>query len=121
MAVVRSPKLTMVLDSWHSDGDWLCKADLIEDNWLCVEELSKFIHIPKAKFYWLEANTQQWKDRSGCRVEVYLAICRSPKYRLNRNTPWLSLAFPLIGFLQKLGLTTEIDFKTVYFRLLYQE
>ena len=107
---IRTPRLT-------SGPEFLC-SPRTGYGFFCTSRLGKFIEIPEAESYWVEATTEQWPDGSGSRVEVWFDDgdywCRSQGQR-GRDI----LMGTLGRYLKKLGVKRDGQPKTVYFRLLY--
>lgn len=117
--IVSSPRL--VKDGRYSLGTRARR-------WLCLDELTTYIEVPKAKSYWIEASTQQWRDGSGCPVTVRITRQPSCCYRehyecaeyRDRDRQWCGLHDVLTPKLTQLGVIPGWP-KTIWFRLRYEE
>ena len=101
----------------------------VNDNFYCCKEgLEDLLEVPKAQYYWLEASTTQWKDRSGISIEI-----RKEQDWVNQNSWWIlykrkkttdwgdlsiQMDVQITKWLKTLGFDKSI---TIYFRLLYQD
>lgn len=121
MKTVLSPKL-------FNDGFVLATAR--DTYWCCVSALEKYVEIPPAKCYWLQASTKQWEDRSGVALAVrikspldvrWLTNYHNAEWRVAPGEAWQLLYDVLNKSLRHLGLHSDGPSKTIYFRLLYEE
>ncbi len=106
-----------------------CGANLVAQNklapdyWCCIKALERYIEVPKAEIYWLEASNQQWKDRSGTAAQIQARFYCPLQfaYRTNAIRRWSPLYPAITRSLVRLGADVRGGIKTIYFRLLYKE
>ena len=108
MVTVITPRLTSV------NGD----LGTMGQCYFCLVSLQKFVEVPEAKYYWVEASDKQFKERNGCAVEVKLEIVY-PMVKL--GDIWIDFEFVITKHLKKLGVIFYGKSKVIYFRLWYQE
>ncbi len=116
MKTVMSPELVIGLSS-----KYLMEAKNGE-LWLCLDELENFVEIPIQKMtqslsFWVEASTEQWKDRSGIDVEVRDNSYDYGEYKIAGLRERLEPA-PL-DFLVDEGFIEKDEWTKIYFRILY--
>ena len=91
--------------------------------WFCTDELDKFVEIPLARLYWMEASETQWVDQSGTAIEVKrITKFEFATYYKTENNEWGRI-YNIVGrhfcnWLDKFKF--KGDMTTVYFRLLYR-
>jgi len=99
--------------------NFLCDSESGQD-FFCVDELQKFMNVPRAKSYWVQARRKQWADRSGSPVKVrpdkegYLAYWNAFQHDYDYVLSVLD------DYAQKLGIKRD-QTAMIYICLWYEE
>ncbi|HEC65476.1 MAG TPA: hypothetical protein ENI23_09285 [bacterium] len=108
MTTVISPRLRMFL------GDLGTNAQ----EYFCISGLEKFVEIPEAKYYWVEASDKQFPERNGIAIEVRFI---DGELECLDGRVWRNLYFAIRIYVEKFGCFANGPPKKIYFRLWYQE
>jgi hypothetical protein len=104
---------------WNHNSNFLYDPEAGRDVF-CVDELQKFVNVPKAKSYWVQARRKQWANRSGSPVKLQLDKRGWLTYWNADHHNYECMIFPLGDYAQKLGIKPG-QTAMIYICLLYEE